>query len=81
MRPETIVPLTLEEHRELGREIKLTCARMRELHQLVSGIYGPANQAVFSFTKALECLEQLQADLEAQAAADLPGYAVSGFYE
>ena len=80
MRPENSIPLTAEEHRELGREIRHTAARLQELERLVASIYGPTNQAAFSFQKLVESMDRLQEELELQAAADLPGYITQGFY-
>ncbi len=80
MRTEAPSPLTADEHRELGREIKATAARLQELQKLVDSVYGPNNQSSFSFRRTVESLERLQNDLQAQAAADLPGFLVDGFY-
>jgi hypothetical protein len=80
MPPESALPLTLPEHRELGLEIKRTVARLHELERLVGSVYGPNNQASFSFAKAVEAIDRLQADLESQAAQDLPGFLVGGLY-
>jgi len=80
MRAETQHPLTLEEHRDLGLEIKTTQARLREVAALVEGVYGPNNQAAFTFHRLMESMDRLCGDLQAQAAADLPGFDVDGFY-
>jgi hypothetical protein len=80
MRPETSFPLTLEEHRELGREIKRASARLRELEALVQDVYGPQNQAAFTFQRLTACMDRLVADLQAQAAEDLAGSNVEGLY-
>jgi len=80
MRSETSLPLTIEEHRELGREIRKVNAQLREFAVLVNQVYGPQNQAAFSFQRLTECMDRLAADLQAQAAADLPGFDVNGFY-
>jgi hypothetical protein len=80
MRPQTPLPLTLEEHDELGRELRQTRLRMRELCALVTGVYGPQNRAAFSFQKATEVLDHLCNDLQAQAAEDLPGQTVDHLY-
>ena len=53
-RQEDPIPLTIDEHRELGREMKATAQRLRALCELVVSVYGPANRASFSFLKALE---------------------------
>jgi hypothetical protein len=47
---------------------------------VVVGVYGPNNQASFTFLKVAENLGRLCQDLQAQAAQDLPGYSVDGFY-
>ncbi|MGD0867939.1 MAG: hypothetical protein ABSB88_00185 [Bryobacteraceae bacterium] len=80
MRPQAPVPLTLEEHRELGRELRAANARLQELCKVVVSVYGPNNQASFTFLKAAENLNRLCQDLQAQAAHDLPGVSVDGVY-
>ncbi|HUK17464.1 MAG TPA: hypothetical protein VLW65_13660 [Bryobacteraceae bacterium] len=80
MRPQTPVPLTFEEHAQLGRELRPTRLRMHELSAVVVEIYGPQNRAAFTFQKIAEALDRLCADLETQAAADLPGQSVDGLY-
>ncbi len=80
MRPSTPVPLTLDEHRELGAEIRRSRARLRELSALVASVYGPSNQAAFSFQKAADAMDRLCLDLQTQAARDLPGYNIDGIY-
>ena len=80
MRPQTPIPLTLEEHRELGREIKMASARLHELCNLVLRVYGPNTQAAFTFLKVTENLDRLCKDLQAQAAQDCPGFEIDGFY-
>ena len=80
MRPQAAVPLTLEEHRELGREMRAANSRLQELCKVVVGVYGPNNHASFTFRKVAENLDRLCHDLQAQAAQDLPGFSVDGFY-
>jgi hypothetical protein len=80
MHPESPLPLTLEEHRELARELRASNARIRELCQLVVTVYGPNNQAAFTFTKAAEAVERLCSDMQAQAAQDYPGYPIGSLY-
>ena len=80
MRLQSPVPLTLEEHRELGCELRAANARLQELCRVVVGVYGPHNQASFTFLKAAGNLNRLCQDLQAQAAKDLPGFSVDGFY-
>jgi hypothetical protein len=80
MRPQMPVPLTLEEHMELGRELRQTRARLHELSLVVTDVYGPRNQAAFTFQKLAEAMDRLCGDLEAQAAEDLPGQSVAGLY-
>jgi hypothetical protein len=80
MRPESLLPLTLQEHRELGREIRQASVRLRELEHLVNSVYGPSNPASYAFAKAVEAIVRLQADLENQAGEDLPGFIVDGLY-
>ena len=80
MRPETSTPLTLEEHRELSREVRAARARLRELCNVVVGDYGPNNRAAFSFLKITDAMERLSQDLQAQVAQDYPGSSVDDFY-
>jgi hypothetical protein len=80
MRPETSIPLTLEEHRELSREVRAARARLRELCNVVVGVYGPNNRAAFSFLKITDAMERLSQDLQAQVAQDYPGSSVDDFY-
>jgi len=80
MRPETPVPLTLEEHRDLGLELRNVNARVRELRDLMVSVYGPNNRAAFSFIKAAEAMDRLCEDLQTQAAMDHPGYAADRYY-
>jgi hypothetical protein len=80
MRPESLSPLTLDEHRELGRELKLAGSRLRELELLITRVYGANSRASFSFVKAAESMERLQMELDAQAQADFPGLVTDGLY-
>jgi hypothetical protein len=80
MRPQTPIPLTMEEHRELGVEMRAMNARMQELCKVVVGVYGPHAQAAFTFQKVADGVQRLCQDLQAQASRDLPGYPTDGFY-
>jgi hypothetical protein len=80
MRPETSSPLTLEEHRELSREIRTARARLRELCNVVVGVYGPNNRAGFSFLKITDGMDRLCQDLQTQVSHDYPGYNVDELY-
>ena len=80
MRPHTLIPLTFEEHRELGAEMRAMNARLQALCQVVVGVYGPNTQAAFSFQKVADQMLRLCQDLQAQAVTDLPGYSIDGFY-
>ena len=80
VRAEKPISLTIDEHRELGREIKATAKRLRVLCDLTVGVYGPNNRAAFSFLKALNAIERLQQDLATQAIHDLPGYPSNDLY-
>jgi hypothetical protein len=71
---ENFISLTVDEHRELGREMKAAARRLRVLCDLVVDVYGPANRAAFSFVKAMEAIEHLELDLAAQAVQDVSGY-------
>ena len=80
MRPETSLPLSLEEHRELARELRFNNDRLRALCGLVVTVYGPNNQAAFTFQKAAEVIERLCNDMQAQAAQDYPGFPIDNLY-
>ena len=77
----TPVPLTFEEHRELGRTLRAAVIRLGELRNLVVSVYGPNNQAARRFTAIAEDLERLCADMQVQAEHDCPGFPVHGFYK
>jgi hypothetical protein len=74
------VPLTLEEHRELSREVLAINVRIQELAKMVVEVYGPQNQAAFTFQKTAELMARLCQDLRAQAARDLTGATTDGLY-
>jgi hypothetical protein len=80
MRPQSPVSLTLEEHRELGAEMRAVNARLQELCKVVVSVYGPNTKAAFTFMRAAEQISRLCQDLQAQAARDLPGYPTDGLY-
>jgi hypothetical protein len=80
MRPETSLPLTLEEHRELGLELRRTSARLRELGRMTATAYGLNSQAAFTFAKAVESLDRLSKDMQQQAAHDCPGLPIDHLY-
>ncbi|HYW48147.1 MAG TPA: hypothetical protein VE959_35110 [Bryobacteraceae bacterium] len=70
---ESPVPLSLEEHRELARELREAEACLRELCDLVAGVYGPDSRATFMFRRTVESLSRLRREMQVQAALDLPG--------
>ncbi len=76
----TPLPLTFEEHRELGRELRAAVIRLHELRKLVVSVYGPNNRAAERFAAISEDLERLCAAMQAQAEHDCPGFPVQGFY-
>jgi hypothetical protein len=77
---ENLIPLTLDEHRELGSEMQATTARLRSLCDLVIQVYGPHNLAAFNFLKAMEAVDRVNLELQAQAVHDLPGHENDIFY-
>jgi len=77
---EKVISLTIDEHRELGREMKASVRRLRALCDLIISVYGPGNRAAFSFLKALEAINRLEQDLATQAMQDLPGYPSNDLY-
>jgi len=80
MRQGTPIPLSLEEHRELGLELRTTCAKLHQLCELVVSVYGSNTQAAFTFTKLTEAAERLLLDMQAQASHDHPGYPTEDLY-
>ena len=80
MRRETANPLTSQEHRQLGNEIRATNARLHQLRDFVVGVYGPNNRAAFSFLKMVEAMDRLCTDLEGQANKDCPEVPNENFY-
>ena len=80
MRRETTNPLTLQEHKQLGSEIRTTGARLHQLCDFVVSVYGPNNRAAFSFLKVVEAMDRLCVDLEGQANKDCPGFIKEKFY-
>jgi len=80
MRPEASIPLTLEEHLELSREIRALRARMQELCDVVVGVYGPNNRAAFSFLRITDAMDRLCHHLQTQVSQDYPGPDVEDLY-
>jgi hypothetical protein len=78
--PESPVPLNPEEHRQLALELQSTHARMRSLSDMFAGIYGPQNQAAFTFARVAEALDRLCRDVQVQAKLDCPGVDVDKLY-
>jgi hypothetical protein len=76
----SLEPLSLEEHRELARELRSTCARLRELCNLVVSVYGLENRAAFTFTKAADSVDRLRHELQTQAVLDWPEAATEHIY-
>ena len=80
MRPQTPVPLTLEEHRELGAELRAVNSRLQELSKLVVSVYGPHTNSAFNFMRLAEQMNRVCQDMQAQASRDLPGFVVEDLY-
>ena len=81
MQTQASTPLTLEEHRELGKAVGAVTGRLHELCDLVLNVYGPNNQAAFTFVNVTQQLDRLCQDLQSQARKDLPGFEVEKLYE
>jgi hypothetical protein len=73
-------PLTIEEHLELGRELRIADARLRELCELVTVIYGAESRVAFLFRKAAESVSRVRQEMQTQAALDVPGEAGDQIY-
>lgn len=80
MRPPLPVPLTFEEHQELGREMRKIRVRMHELRDLLQEVYGPNNRAAFEFNRAASALDTACRELQTQVETDAPGAPVDGIY-
>jgi hypothetical protein len=80
MPPQASNPLSFEEHRDLGRDILKTRARMRQLASVVTTVYGPQSRTAFTFKKANEAIDRLCDEMQAQAELDCPGLDASAFY-
>jgi len=72
MAHDTPSPLSAEEHRELGDELRKTQERLHALYEMLSGVYGPDHYTAFSFQRVNTSLQELRRDLETQAADDCP---------
>ena len=77
---EIPVPLSLEEHRELANELRVADARLHELSDLVSGVYGSESRVAFMFRRAAESVNRLRREMQTQASVDLPGDSTSQIY-
>ena len=53
---------------------------MRSLCELIVHVYGTNNLASFSFLKAIDAMDRVRYELQAQALQDLPGHAKDTFY-
>jgi len=74
------VSLTLQEHRELGQEMKQTSRRLHAMCDLVVNVYGPQSPAAFIFLRTMEAFERLNQEMQTQALRDLPGYPNNDLY-
>jgi len=74
-------PLSLEEHRELGRELQKTRQRLLQLGSMVTSVYGQQSLPAFHFSKLNDALDRTCEELKAQAAQDCPGTDASQFYK
>ena len=79
MMPPLSDPLTLDEHRELARELEAACVRLRALFSVVTDVYGPESRAAFSARRSVEWIEHLRREMQVQAERDHPGI-VTGLY-
>jgi hypothetical protein len=80
MRPDHQAPLTLDEHREMSRELRRTNGRLRELHGVVTAIYGKGHQAASSFAHVVESMDRLCKDMQSQVERDYPGIRTNDLY-
>jgi hypothetical protein len=80
MGPEPKAGLTLDEHRDLSRELLRTQRRLDEFATLAVGIYGPESRASIAFAEAAEAVGRLRFLLKNQAADDCPGDGAGELY-
>jgi len=65
-------PLTIQEHRELAQELRISDVRLHELSELVASIYGPESRVAFMFRRAAESVSRLRHEMQTQSALDFP---------
>jgi hypothetical protein len=68
-------PLSIEEHRDLAQELRLTDARLHELSELIAGVYGTDSRVAFMFRRAADSVSRLREEMQTQAVLDLEGEA------
>lgn len=78
--PQQSNPLTLEEHRELARELRMADNRLRELCNVVVGVYGAESRVAFTFLRAAEAVARLRREMQVQAALDWPDAVAERWY-
>ncbi len=81
MTPPPANPLTFDEHRDLGRELQKTRARLLHLYDLAMNVYGSQSRPAFTFQEVNEALDRLCHEMQAQAEIDCPGLSASDFYK
>ena len=64
----------------MARELQTTSERMHSLCELIIQVYGTNSLASFSFLKAIDAMDRVKYELQAQALQDLPGHAKDVFY-
>lgn len=72
--------LNIDEHAELGDELRKTSTRLRQLCGLVVDVYGSETVPAVSFVRAIDAIQRLRAEMEVQAAQDLQRYAEKNLY-
>ena len=64
----------------MSLEIRAVRARLRELCDVVVGVYGPNNRAAFTFLRTTDAMDRLCQNLQAQVSQDYPGPDVDDLY-
>jgi hypothetical protein len=72
--------LNIDEHAQLGDELRKTSTRLRQLCGLVADVYGSESMPAVSFVRTIDAIERLRAEMEVQAAQDLQRYAEKNLY-
>jgi imidazoleglycerol phosphate dehydratase HisB len=63
MSSEVVKPLTYQEHCELALEVRRTKARLVQLHDVLTGVYGPNDRSAFALSRVNEAMTRVAVDV------------------